>query len=109
MEEELTIDDMYSGLMKGYKYVLKETLRGDWRAFQDGRLRYFVPGSFNSIVLDIEDDGTPIFCWSHYGSSAEKATKEDLEWLLKVIFKSEPSEFVKLDIHAVTDVINEGR
>lgn len=109
MEERLTIDHMYDGLMRGYKYVLKSTLRYNWEAFNEGRLRYFTPGSSDYIVLGDEKDGTPIFMWGHYGSSANKATKNDLEWLLETIFKCESDDFTKLDIHALTDVINEGR
>lgn len=36
-----------------------------------------------------------LWCWSNYGSSAEKATLKDLEWLITVIFKMSPAEFVK--------------
>lgn len=35
------------------------------------------------------------FCWNHYGSSANRATKEELEWLITTIFKCEPEEFVQ--------------
>lgn len=109
MEKELTIDEMFHGLIAGDEYVLKSTLRENWEAFNNGTLRYFIPGTSNYIVMDLDMDGTPIFRWNHCGSSAEEATKEDLEWLLNTIFKRKPEDFVKLDIHAVTDVINEGR
>lgn len=35
-----------------------------------------------------------LFCWHHYGSSANKATKDDLDWIIRVIFKTTPEEFV---------------
>ena len=33
------------------------------------------------------------FCWTHAGSSANRATLEELKWLITVIFKMTPSEF----------------
>lgn len=36
----------------------------------------------------------PIFKWSCYGSSANKATKKDLNWLIRNIFKCTPCEFL---------------
>lgn len=45
-----------------------------------------------SSVLWLSDWGS--IGWQHYGSSANKATKKDLLWILMVIFKMKPSEFV---------------
>jgi hypothetical protein len=36
----------------------------------------------------------PMWFWCHYGSSANRATLRDLAWLLRVIFKLTPGEFV---------------
>ena len=36
-----------------------------------------------------------IFCWHHYGSSANKATLSELRWIINVIFKMTPTEFIK--------------
>ena len=36
-----------------------------------------------------------LFCWRNYGSSANKATKAKLRWILKVIFKMTPEEFIQ--------------
>ena len=33
-------------------------------------------------------------CWSNYGSSANKNTIKELEWIITVIFKCTPEEFV---------------
>lgn len=33
--------------------------------------------------------------WEHYGSSAVKNNLEELEWLIDVIFKMTPEEFIK--------------
>lgn len=106
MEKELTIDAMFTGLIKGDTYVLKKTLQNDWQSFKSGKFRYFVPGDFDSIYLSDDIDGTPIFKWQHYGSSANKATKDNLKWLLETIFKRDASEFVKLDYDALLNVIN---
>lgn len=35
----------------------------------------------------------PIFCWSNYGSSANKATKKDLLWIITQIFGLTPEQF----------------
>ena len=35
----------------------------------------------------------PIFCWSHYGSSANKATKKDLLWIITQVFDLTPEQF----------------
>lgn len=36
-----------------------------------------------------------LFCWTHYGSNANDATKAELRWILKVIFKMSPEDFIK--------------
>lgn len=35
----------------------------------------------------------PIFCWTNYGSSANKATKKDLLWIISCIFDMTPEQF----------------
>lgn len=35
-----------------------------------------------------------LFCWRNAGSSANKATKKDLLWIITVIFKTTPIEFI---------------
>lgn len=105
MDESLTLDEMYRGLLFDDKqYILKDELRWQWKSFQNGTLRFFVPGGFNEIHLD-ED----YIAYNCHGSSAVTATKENLEWLLETIFEAEPSDFTVLDTHALMGVINEGR
>ena len=36
----------------------------------------------------------PIFCWCYYGSSANKATLEKLNWIIKTIFQTTPEKFL---------------
>jgi hypothetical protein len=33
------------------------------------------------------------FCWSNYGSSANRATLDELAWIITVIFETTPSQF----------------
>ena len=106
MDKELTLDEMFTGLVNGKQYVLKNTLRSEWRLFQDGTLRYFVPGGGDTVYMD--DLGDYIH-YQHYGSSAIKVDKNELEWLLNTIFECKPSDFTELNHHALLDVINEGR
>lgn len=106
MDKELTLSEMFTGLVNGKQYVLKNTLKSDWRLFQDGTLRFYVPGGFDTIYMD--DFGEYIH-YNHHGSSAVEVTKDDLEWLLNTIFKCEPSDFTELNHHAILEIINEGR
>lgn len=108
MDKELTLNDIYEGLMAGKKYVLKRTLRSDWQAFMTGKLRYYVPGGFNEIHKT-HSFGEDYFSYTYYGSSAVTATKDNLKWLLETIFECDPSDFTELNHHAILDVINEGR
>ena len=108
MDEQLTLAEMFKGLLDDKQYVLKETLRSDWRMFNDGTLRYFTPGGQNEIHLE-EGDNDVYFGYKHAGSSAVSVTKDDLEWLIKTIFKAEPSDFVELNQHTILEVINENR
>ena len=59
--------------------------------------KVFVQEDIWSTVLSYgyDIDGTPIWHWCHYGSSAEKATLANLEWLIRVIFIMTPAEFMK--------------
>lgn len=108
MDKGLTLDDIYEGLMAGKQYVLKKTLRGDWQAFKNGTLRYYTPGGFNEIHKS-HSQGKDYFSYTHCGSSAVAAEKDNLEWLLETIFVCDPSDFTELNHYAILDVINEGR
>lgn len=37
----------------------------------------------------------PYFFWNNYGSSANRANKKELKFIIEVIFKMTPEEFVK--------------
>ena len=106
MDKELTLDEMFTGLVNGKQYIMKNTLRSEWRMFNNGTLRFFVPGGGDTIYMD---DLGECFHYQHYGSSATKVDKDELKWLLDNIFKCTPDEFTELNHHALIDVINEGR
>lgn len=40
-----------------------------------------------------KDSVKPLFHWRHYGSSANKATKKDLLWVITQIFDLTPEQF----------------
>lgn len=102
--EELTTKALLHGLIEGKEYILKTRLQWDWEAYQEKRLRFFVP----QASLYIDEDGEYIH-WQCHGSSAEEISLESLEWLLDKIFECEASDFVELNMNSVLDVINEGR
>lgn len=103
MDTKLTLTEMFTGLLNGKQYVLKSTLMSEWHLFRDGDDRYFTPGGFDTIYID---DFGDFIHYNHHGSSASKVSKEELEWILKVIFKCKPSDFTELNHHAILDVIN---
>lgn len=108
MDKDLTLDDIYEGLIDGKQYILKDTLKWEWKSFCDGTLRFFVPGGFDEIHL-IHSQGKDYFSYNHYGSSARTAERDELKWIIETIFEKKPSDFTVLDIHALMGVINEGR
>ena len=107
MDKELTLDEMYLGLLNDKRYALKNDLRSNYRLFKEGRLRYYTGGSHEIHLVNGEHDA--YFGYTHFGSSAVTAEKDQLEWLLKTIFKADPSDFAELNYDTIMDVINEGR
>lgn len=106
MDDNLSYEDIFHGLIKGKQYVLKSALRSDYIMFQEGTLRFYVPGGFDEIHMT--DDGK-YFAWTHAGSSANDATMDGLRFIIDTIFSCKPSDFTELNHHAILDVINEGR
>ena len=49
------------------------------------------PCYYYNIIFDRAKN---LFFYNHYGSSAVKATKERLSWLINVIFDCSPEEFI---------------
>lgn len=77
MKNSEAFDEIYSNLKRGIVYGENIT---------NVRFPYF------RTVLSC--DGKYWF-WSHYGSSANKATKSELRWILSKIFKLTPIEFLE--------------
>lgn len=49
---------------------------------------------FFDTVLSVSENNKYIR-WQHYGSSANKNTIKELQWLIETIFKTTPEEFAK--------------
>lgn len=87
-----TIDVIFNNLMNGnhYGYVVKNV-----------RFPYF-----HSVL--VKHPHKPFFCWSHAGSSANKANKKELAWLIENIFRMTPEEFVnRYECRTYTETLKE--
>lgn len=72
------LDEIYQDLQNGYIYgEWNEPPRYRWRVFH--AVLYLTTGDFIG--------------WTHAGSSANKNTIEDLDWIITVIFGMTPDEF----------------
>ena len=80
--------DLYIGLNDGKRYCLKKDFMLEARLYTEGEHRYFAP----HVALSADPE---YIRWSHYGSSANKNTIDDLQWILEYIFKCEADEFVE--------------
>lgn len=97
-----TIEELYDGLNRGAKYILKKELEVHVELYKRGRLRYFVPSCNLSC-----DEAYKYICWHNGGSSANSNTLESLKWLLEVIFEgAAPDDFVELSYNTLLDVID---
>lgn len=76
MSDEKILSVIYNNLIKGGRY---------------GKLIKYVRFPYFGVSLSYDGQ---YFLWNHAGSSANKATLTDLAWIIKVIFKLTPKEFV---------------
>lgn len=81
MKYSKALNDIYYNLDRGFIY-------GTWQ--ED--LRF--PGYWKVLSKEINRKGKPIIYWNNYGSSAEDFTKKDLHWLITVLFKTTPEQFI---------------
>ena len=84
--ETIALNQIYYNLLSGRRYgqdVLK------WANGDGPRFPYFS----EAISYGTDRDGTKIFRWTHYGSSANRATKTELKWIIKTIFKTTAEQF----------------
>lgn len=79
MNNKQALDTIYRNLKNGMIYA----------SWLDG-VRY--PMYYYVICYDRVKK---LFCWRNYGSSANKATKKDLLWIITVIFKMCPVDFIE--------------
>ena len=79
MTKREAISIIYENLQKGNEY-------GYFDGLNDKKY-------FNTVLL--KHWCKNIFVWRHFGSSANKATKQELEWIIEVIFKMKPQEFLQ--------------
>lgn len=76
-------DDLKNGLIYG-----KDVFR--WPSGDGPRFPYFR----GAIYYRPKAGRHPgYFCWSNYGSSANRATLDELAWIITVIFETTPSQF----------------
>lgn len=73
------LERIYKNLNAGYQY-------GDY--LHNVRYPMFTP------CLSVSENGEYIR-WRHYGESANKNTKQNLNWIIETIFKTTPEEFEK--------------
>lgn len=74
-----SIDRIFENLQQGYHYGYFMT---------NARFPMF------STVMCLSPDGKYIR-WQHFGSSANSATKNDLQWIIETIFNLSPETFEK--------------
>lgn len=89
----MDVKTLYKGLQDGKRYILKSSFLLACELYANGTHRYFEP---RAQLVKIDDADGSWIAWRHYGSSANKNTLEDLEWLLRVIFKKTAADFVEL-------------
>ena len=82
-------DELYADLMNGAEYgYLGDVLNP---AAFPGCKKYFAEVLY---MYQSSLDGKQYFQWRYFGSSANKATKKDLSWILENIFNMTAKQFV---------------
>lgn len=86
MKNDIAFEKIYADLKAGYSYGKDFT----WDSYNNKPMRY---PFFDTAIF--YDPIKHLFCYSHFGSSAIKANKKELKWLLSVIFKCSAAEFLE--------------
>ena len=71
--EKAAFEKIYADLKAGYSYGFDFT----WNHYNNKPMRY---PFFDTVIF--YDPIKNLFRWTHYGSSANKATKKELKWLI---------------------------
>lgn len=82
------VKQIYDGLNAGKRYILRRDLANKQALFDGGKLRFFVPTA--NLYMTNGYIG-----WQHYGSSANKNTLKELQWVIDVIFNGD-DDFVDM-------------
>lgn len=77
---------LYAMLNNGESFGIFEY----WNHYENKPLRYPL---FHTVL--VKHYCKNILCWDYYGSSANKNTLQDLEWILENIFNMTADEFIK--------------
>ena len=94
---------LYNNLVNGEQYG-----KFDYYDYYHGRPLYY-PGF---TVALYKHNYKPLFCWSHYGSSANKAKLKELQWILTNIFNMTAKDFMtvylsKTEYNRMKEAINQ--
>ena len=84
MTQREALNTIHAALMRGEIFGTVHHLRAD---HPDGPRPYFSPALYK-IPLK------PFIGWTHYGSSANKATKKEIDWIIRQIFDTTPTAFL---------------
>lgn len=88
-QEQKALDIIYNNLMNGCIYGND---RLQWR---DDFPEKEIAGKAMFTTNLFKHYCKPVFCWQYYGSSANKANKTELKWIIKNIFDCTPCEFLQ--------------
>lgn len=88
MKYSKAIDRIYNNLMSGEVYGHVSFYRRDYPDKQLAGKEYFSANVYKHYCK-------PFICWTHYGSSANKATKEGLSFVIHKIFGMNALQFEK--------------
>ena len=80
------LESLYNALMNGEQYGTLDY----WNYYENKPLQY---AGFYTVLY--KDPAKNIFHWANYGSSANKATLKDLQWILETIFHTNAHEFTQ--------------
>ena len=84
MTQREALNAIHAALMSGEQFGTVHRFRAD---HPDGPRPYFSPALYKIPFK-------PFFGWTHYGSSANQATKTALNWIIRQIFDTTPTEFL---------------
>lgn len=84
MTQREALNTIHAALLSGEQFGTVHCFRDD---HPDGPRPYFSPELYKVPLK-------PFFGWTHYGSSANKATKAELNWIIRQIFNTTPAEFL---------------